>query len=157
MQQAQLETAEMPALVGGRYRVEGELGRGGMARVYRVIDERSGQPLALKKLSRRRPARLAQAMFEREYHALVQLAHPRIVRVFDYGRSTAASPYYTMELLDGADARETRAKPSLGVREICLLAARRRLGARADPLAAHGPPRRQPAQPVVHARRCAAS
>ena len=59
-------------------------------------------------------------MFEREYHTLVQLAHPRIVRVFDYGRH-GSSPYYTMELLDGRDAREAAKRRQLGVRRVCSL------------------------------------
>ena len=89
------------ALLGGRYQVEAELGHGGMARVYRVVDERSGQKVALKQLvCAEQLAPTLRAMFEREYHTLVQLAHPRIVRVFDYGLD-AGSPYYTMELLAG--------------------------------------------------------
>src|ERR1051326_5318387 len=93
--------------VGGRYLVEAELGRGGMARVYRVRDQHSGHRLALKHLVTGSDASATlQAMFEREYHTLVQLAHPRIVQVFDYGRD-GESPYYTMELLAGADAHDT--------------------------------------------------
>jgi hypothetical protein len=109
-------------LVGERYRVEHSLGHGGMARVYRALDERSGQYVALKQLSieEDRPA-AAQAMFEREYHTLVQLAHPHIVRAFDYGLDPSG-PFYTMELLSGADARETtRNGPALSVQQICLL------------------------------------
>ena len=40
------------------------------------------------------------ALFEREFHTLSQLAHPRVVSVFDYGVDEG-TPYYTMELLDG--------------------------------------------------------
>jgi hypothetical protein len=111
----------VPELIGERYRVQAALGQGGMARVYRVLDERSGQGLALKQLvasSERMPT--LQAMFEHEYHTLVQLAHPRIVRVFDYGLD-AGKPYYTMELLEGADARETLARRAFTVREICVV------------------------------------
>src|SRR6185503_11915948 len=87
-----------PERVGDRYLVEAELGRGGAAHVYRVVDERSGERLALKKLiaPAERSANL-QVMFEREYHTLAQLAHPSIVRVFDYGLD-GGKPYYTMEL-----------------------------------------------------------
>src|SRR4051812_7413715 len=91
--------------IGDCYRIEAELGHGGMARVYRVRDERSGERLALKKLVVSGDQRTTlQNMFEREYHTLVQLAHPRIVRAFDYGID-AESPYYTMELLEGTDLR----------------------------------------------------
>jgi tetratricopeptide (TPR) repeat protein len=90
-----------------------------MACVYRVIDERSGQALALKQLTLRedRSATL-RAMFEREYHTLVQLAHPRIVRVFDFGVD-GESPYYVMELLEGVGARQAIRDRRPAVREIC--------------------------------------
>jgi hypothetical protein len=115
------QTVGIPETVGGLYRVEAELGRGGMARVYRVVDERSGRRLALKRLvlEGERKATL-RAMFEREYYTLVELAHPRIVRVFDYGLD-GDSPYYTMELLEGVDSRETSRGGPLSTRQICLL------------------------------------
>ena len=47
---------------------------------------------------------MLEALFEREYHTLAQLTHPRIIEVYDYGL-TDAGPYYTMELLDGRPAR----------------------------------------------------
>src|SRR3954471_11367798 len=109
-----------PKLISGCYRIEGELARGGMARVYRVIDERNGNALALKQLSagEERSATL-RAMFEREYHTLVQLAHPRIVRVFDFGVDEDA-PYYVMELLEGVDARQATRDRRPEIREICI-------------------------------------
>jgi hypothetical protein len=59
-------------------------------------------------------------MFEHEYHSLVQLAHPNIVRVFEYGFD-ADNPYYTMELLEGVDAREATTSGKLDVHAICVL------------------------------------
>ena len=44
------------------------------------------------------------ALFEREFHLLAQLAHPRGIEVYDYGID-AGRPYYTRELLDGGDVR----------------------------------------------------
>lgn len=92
------------ALVAGRFRVESQLGRGGMGSIYRVVDEHSGRKLALKRLRIKDPSAAAviNAQFEREYHTLSQLAHPRIIEVFDYGIDEG-EPYYTMELLDGED------------------------------------------------------
>jgi serine/threonine protein kinase len=61
-------------LVGNRYRVDAQLGEGGIAKVYRVTDERDGTRLALKKLSATGGDRsVLRAMFELEYHTLVQL------------------------------------------------------------------------------------
>src|SRR5262245_26201786 len=109
-----------PTLIGGCYRVEEELARGGMARVFRVIDERNNRALALKQLDvgEGRSASL-RAMFEREYHTLVQLAHPRIVRVFDFGVDEDR-PYYVMELLSGVDARQAIRDSKSDIRQICL-------------------------------------
>jgi serine/threonine-protein kinase len=108
-------------LVGNHYRVDAQLGEGGIAKVYRVTDERDGTRLALKKLSATGGDRsVLRAMFELEYHTLVQLEHPRIVRAFDYGVDHDGA-YYTMELLEGADARTTLHRRELGVREICVL------------------------------------
>jgi len=92
------------AAIGGRYVVEDALGRGGMAAVYRVRDVKTGQRVALKRAWARDPAkaRKRRALLEREFHTLAQLKHPRIIEVYDFGVDESG-PYYTMELLDGAD------------------------------------------------------
>ena len=91
-------------LVAGRYRVEAVLGQGGMGAVFRVRDLRTDRGLALKRGVGRdaRKAGKRKALLEREYHILAQLAHPRIIEVYDYGVDDEG-PYYTMELLDGSD------------------------------------------------------
>src|SRR5688572_16054584 len=100
--------SSLPERIGGRYVVQAEIGRGGMARVYRVVDTASGSEVALKQLEPAgsdRAVRDQVAAFEREYHTLVQLAHPRIIEVYDFGADEGGR-YYTMELLDGGDLRE---------------------------------------------------
>lgn len=99
--------------VAGRYLVEEVLGRGGMATVYRVRDARSDTRLALKRSSAARDARKSarrNALLEREYYTLSQLAHPSIIEVYEYGIDERG-PYYTMELLDGADLDRTGRLP----------------------------------------------
>src|SRR5436190_19471304 len=95
------------AEVGGRYSIESNLGSGGVAAVFRAKDRVTGATVALKRLSfageRHRERFLA--LFEREYHTLAQLAHPAVIRVFDYGVDETG-PYYTMELLEGQDLRK---------------------------------------------------
>jgi hypothetical protein len=95
-------------LLAGRYECIRELGGGGMAVVYEVLDRVSGRRLAFKRLHigmlQERQKR-ARALFEREFHTLAQLAHPRIVEVYDFGIDDAG-PYYTMELLDGGDLQQ---------------------------------------------------
>src|SRR5688572_9947056 len=91
--------------VAGRYQVQQVLGRGGMAVVYRVLDTTSQAEVALKQLHLPKDSGKyaeAAALFEREFHTLMQLSHPRIIEVYGYGVDPSG-PYYTMELLDGGD------------------------------------------------------
>jgi hypothetical protein len=96
----------------------GELGAGGMGAVYRATDGASGRVVALKQLTREKAGAkrdMLEALFEREYHTLIRLKHPRIIEVYDYGL-TEQGPYYTMELLDGADLQQLAPLP---FREAC--------------------------------------
>ncbi|HMI90113.1 MAG TPA: protein kinase, partial [Polyangiales bacterium] len=74
--------------------------------VYKVLDERTGTALALKRLQAP-PGRhaLFGTQFEREYHTLCQLAHPSIIEVYEYGIDEAGA-FYTMELLEGPELRK---------------------------------------------------
>ncbi len=97
----------LPELIANRYRVEQLLGQGGMGRVYQVRDTATGRRLALKQLSAERNPDGHQEffeLFEREFHTLAHLSHPRVVEVYDYSKNETG-PYYTMELLDGGDLR----------------------------------------------------
>jgi tetratricopeptide (TPR) repeat protein len=106
-------------LVRGRYRSIRRLGTGGMGVVYEAWDEVLERAIAFKqlRLSRLAPEKrkLIEALFEREYHTLVRLRHPRIVTVYDYGVNDEG-PYYTMELLSGRDMQEAAPLP---YREVC--------------------------------------
>ncbi|HKU40200.1 MAG TPA: protein kinase, partial [Polyangiales bacterium] len=95
-------------IVDGRYRLGDALGGGGMAVVYEATELNGGRRLALKQLrAHDEPTRQrrTQELFEHEFRTLVELAHPRIVRVYDYA-STESGTYYTMELLDGGDLQQ---------------------------------------------------
>ena len=101
------EQPEDRARIAERYVVEDTLGEGTMGTIYRVFDGASETSLALKqlKVESSDTTGIRIALFQREYHTLKQLAHPRIIRVYDYGVADGV-PYYTMELLDGQDIRE---------------------------------------------------
>jgi hypothetical protein len=88
-----------------------------MGAVYRVCDTRSGKRVALKRLRHQEASAESRSLFEREFHTLSQLAHPRIIEVYDYGIDDAGA-YYTMELLDGHDLREDGQLPW---REACTV------------------------------------
>jgi hypothetical protein len=109
-----------PARIGDRYDVEKTIGSGGMASVYRVTDSATGRQIALKQLTAaadEKRGRESAALFEREFHTLSELSHPRIIEVYDYGIDPAG-PYYTMELLEGKDLRERAPVPW---RDACVL------------------------------------
>jgi anti-anti-sigma regulatory factor len=103
----------LPITIAARYRVLAQLGRGGSAYVYHVREIATLRELALKRLrhdvSAVHLATLTKHL-EREFYALAQLRHPRVIEVYDYGVSDGL-PYYTMELLDGADLRASAPLP----------------------------------------------
>ncbi len=108
------------ATIAERYTLLSLLGRGGMGAVYSARDESTGSVVALKVVSldeTRSAASRAELRFRREYHTLVSLDHPRIVKAFDFGRDRHGS-FYTMELLDGQDLK---ALGRLGYRDACSL------------------------------------
>src|SRR5207344_1794900 len=91
------------AVLDGRYRIIGLLGKGGMGEVYRADDLRLGQPVALKFLPdtvASDPARLAQ--FHNEVRTARQISHPNICRVHDIGE-VEGHLFLSMELVDGED------------------------------------------------------
>ncbi|HKP62298.1 MAG TPA: protein kinase [Polyangiales bacterium] len=107
-------------VIGERYQVVQQLGRGGMGVVYRVRDTSTGRELALKQLMAAGSdprSQAATSLFEREFYVLAQLAHPRVIAVHDYGVAPEG-PYYTMELLDGGDLK---ALAPLEPRRACTL------------------------------------
>ncbi len=99
-----------PRLLGGRYELDGVVGRGGMAEVYRARDIRLDRIVAIKTLR----ADLArdqtfQARFRREAQSAASLNHPSIVAVYDTGEDMATGvpvPYIVMEFVDGRTVRD---------------------------------------------------
>ena len=93
-------------VIGGRYRLRGLLGEGGMARVFDGFDERLERPVAVKIL---RPQTLAlpgmRKRFQQEARIAARLIHPNIVAVLDYGEDDSAS-YLVMERLPGTTLRD---------------------------------------------------
>src|SRR5260370_20924154 len=99
-----------PRLLGGRYELDGVIGRGGMAEVYRARDLRLDRIVAIKTL---RPdlARdhTFQARFRREAQSAASLNHPSIVAVYDTGEDNSTGtpvPYIVMEYVDGRTVRD---------------------------------------------------
>ncbi len=111
----------VPSLVAGRYEVRRQIGRGGVAAVFEAFDPVVARSVALKRVFKRDTAadyRRVVELFEREFHTLAQLVHPRIVAVHDYATDDEG-PFYTMELLDGGDLQQL---VPLDWRRACALA-----------------------------------
>jgi serine/threonine protein kinase/tetratricopeptide (TPR) repeat protein len=97
------------AMLGGRYRIESRLGKGGAGSVYRAFDTSTDKWIALKRLAASTSKRMG-ALFEQEYYTLSSVRHPNIVEVYDYG-ADQEGPYYTMELLGGTDLSDLAPLP----------------------------------------------
>ena len=104
-------------VVGGRYRLEGSVGRGGMGEVYRARDLTEDRVVALKRFKLDPSKSQEQQRFRREFHTLARLRHPRIVEAYDYGLD-GQRPYYTMEMVDGPELSEIAPAPW---REACTI------------------------------------
>src|ERR1039458_5140678 len=107
-------------LLGGRYRLDAEIGRGGMSTVYRAFDTVLERPVAIK-LMHREIATDSDHLerFRREARAVAQLSHPHIVTVIDADEEPSAhdggahghdrseigqqvgTPYILLEYVDG--------------------------------------------------------
>ncbi|AQZ67700.1 serine/threonine protein kinase [[Actinomadura] parvosata subsp. kistnae] len=99
-----------PRLLGGRYELDGVVGRGGMAEVYRARDIRLDRIVAIKTL-RSDLARdhTFQARFRREAQSAASLNHPAVVAVYDTGEDVTDGtpvPYIVMEYVDGRTLRD---------------------------------------------------
>jgi serine/threonine-protein kinase len=100
-----------------QFRIEEQIGTGGMGTVYRAHQTTVGRDVAIKVL-RLELARDEHAVFrfEREARVAISLDHPNLVRVFLSGRLTDGRLYIVMELLEGrslADELDEHGSPSL--------------------------------------------
>jgi serine/threonine protein kinase len=98
-------TAERFAFLEARYRIERELGQGGMATVYLAEDRRHFRKVAIKVLRPELAATLGLARFQREIQIAAQLNHPNILALFDSGEADGLL-YYVMPLVAGESLRQ---------------------------------------------------
>jgi hypothetical protein len=102
-------------VIGGRYRLDGEIGRGGMSTVYRAFDLVLERPVAIKLMHRETAADADQLeRFRREARSVAQLNHPHVVTVIDAGEEpstngvegTSATPYIVLEYVHGETLKD---------------------------------------------------
>jgi eukaryotic-like serine/threonine-protein kinase len=91
--------------LSGRYRIERELGAGGMATVYLAEDVKHGRQVAVKVLRPELSAALGPDRFPREIRILARLQHPHILPLHDSGEMDGFL-FYTMPFVDGESLRE---------------------------------------------------
>jgi serine/threonine-protein kinase len=106
-------------VIGGRYRLDAEIGRGGMSTVYRAFDTVLERPVAIKLMHREIAADSDQLeRFRREARSVAQLNHPHVVTVIDAGEESFSdgdgaggggareTPYIVLEYVDGETLKD---------------------------------------------------
>ncbi|HYR21070.1 MAG TPA: serine/threonine-protein kinase [Myxococcales bacterium] len=88
----------------GPFRLERQVGRGGLGAVFRAVDSRTGATVALKMLPPGTDP-IGLTRLRREFAALRMLSHPNIVRVLDVGEEDGI-PWLSMEFVEGLSLRE---------------------------------------------------
>jgi serine/threonine protein kinase/Tfp pilus assembly protein PilF len=115
------ERVERSSLLAGKYRVQAEIGRGGMGVVYRAEDTRLRRPVALKFLSgdlSDNPA--ARARFLREAQAAAALDNPHVCTVYEAGEHEGRA-YIAMALVEGQSLKERITQGPLALDEVVAL------------------------------------
>ena len=107
--------------LGGRYRLDEVVGRGGMGTVYRALDLRLNRPVAIKAL--RSVERADANRFEAEIQILARLVHPGLVRLLDAG-DLDSRPYLVMDLIEGPSLAESVGEGPLSREHTAMVGAR---------------------------------
>jgi eukaryotic-like serine/threonine-protein kinase len=89
-------------LVGGKYSLEREIGRGGMGSIWVALDTQLRRRVALKLMRSEMTSASSRGRFEREAMAVARIQNPHVIQIYDYGIEDEA-PYIVMELLEGED------------------------------------------------------
>ena len=96
---------QLTAALADRYRVERELGAGGMATVYLAHDLRHGRAVAIKVLRPDLAAVIGADRFLREIRTIAALQHPHILGLIDSGE-VQGTAYFVMPYVDGESLRD---------------------------------------------------
>ena len=106
----------------GRYKIKSELGRGGMATVYRAFDPISNREVAIKVLPPEMLHNLlTRARFKRELKLIASLEHPAIVPVYDVGGEDNHQPYFVMRYMSGGSLSDMIRKGTFSLRDAALI------------------------------------
>jgi len=100
---------QLQSALGSRYRIERELGQGGMATVFLAEDRKHHRQVAIKVLRHELAASVGPARFTQEIEIAARLQHPHILPLLDSGND-AGVLYYVMPYVDGESLRERLAR-----------------------------------------------
>lgn len=115
-----MEQAKIPE----RYRLLREVGQGGMAIVYRAIDETLKRDVAIKVLHQHLASEPeSKARLEREAQSVAKLHHENILEIFDYSGPDSASSYIVTEFIDGQTLKDFLAARAIAYPEVAALIA----------------------------------
>jgi hypothetical protein len=90
---------EAGTTLAGKYRVERQIGEGGMGKVYRAERLKDGRAVAVKLVRGGDPRQLAR--FAREAELVARISHPNVVEILDFGITETAVLFLVMELVEG--------------------------------------------------------
>ena len=90
----------------GQYRIEREIGEGGMSNVYLATHAHLKRPTAVKVLKAHLATDEAVTRFQREAQLCSQLSHPNTIEIYDYGTTRDGRWYYAMEYLRGISVED---------------------------------------------------
>ena len=102
--------SRLSASLSDRYRIERELGQGGMATVYLARDVRHDRDVAIKVLHPDLGAALGGERFLSEIRTTAKLQHPHILPLLDSGNAGTGLLYYVMPLVTGETLRDRLAR-----------------------------------------------
>jgi len=109
-----------PGTQVGSYRIESQLGEGGMGTVYRALDTKLNRPVAVKVLSDELADAAARRRFQREAQMASSLNHPHILTVHDIGEFEGRQ-YIVTEFVDGGTLKDWANREKPGWRQIVEL------------------------------------
>ena len=119
-------------VIAERYRLDHEIGTGGMATVWAATHLTLNQPIALKFIEVAGPQRDAiHERFLREARIAAAVRHRNVVEVIDFGTSAEGLPFMAMELLEGRTlADQMDAGDAIPIHEVVRIMARVPVGSR---------------------------
>ncbi|MBK6531419.1 MAG: protein kinase [Deltaproteobacteria bacterium] len=101
------------------YAMMEEFARGGLGRIFRALDRRTGRIVAIKEV--RLAEREVLQRFAREALVTANLQHPSIVPVYEVGRWSESEPFYAMKLVQGRTLADLVAEAATGGERLALL------------------------------------